>query len=146
MESIKELSLSKKVANQPFITAGIIAAIGIILFILTGRITFFGIGALLVIIGILNQNLKVVKIFPKYIEVKLGVIASKKFIRYDQITQFNATKKTLEIQYNTEQNKSKKVKIAVRALENEDILALDNILQENTDLGVSNSLIQKIVN
>lgn len=141
MDLIQEFSLSKKVANQSFIMGGIMILGGTMLFLLVGNLSLIGLGILLLVIGALNQNLKIIKIYPQYLEVKLGIVAPKKFIKYDQITQFNATKKMLEIHYNVEESKSKKVKMAVKALEKRDIVALNNVLLENTSLEASNSLI-----
>ncbi|SHI58811.1 hypothetical protein [Aquimarina spongiae] len=143
MELIQEFSLRKQLANQNLIMGGIIVLISIIMFFLIGNLMMIGPGILLLVIGGLNQNLKVVKVYPEYLEVKLGVLASKKFIRYNQITQFKAVNKILEIHYNTDEGKSKKVRIAKRALEQEDIIAINNFLSEHTDLDSNNSWINE---
>lgn len=143
MELIQEFSLRKQLANQNLIMGGIIVLISIIMFFLIGNLMMIGPGILLLVIGGLNQNLKVVKVYPEYLEVKLGVLASKKFIRYNQITQFKAVNKILEIHYNTDEGKSKKVRIAKRALEQEDIVAINNFLSEHTDLDSNNSWINE---
>ena len=143
MELIQEFSLRKQLANQNLIMGGIIVLISIIMFFLIGNLMMIGPGILLLVIGGLNQNLKVVKVYPEYLEIKLGVLASKKFIRYNQITQFKAVNKILEIHYNTDEGKSKKVRIAKRALEQEDIVAINNFLSEHTDLDSNNSWINE---
>ena len=143
MELIQEFSLRKQLANQNLIMGGIIVLISIIMFFLIGNLMMIGPGILLLVIGGLNQNLKVVKVYPEYLEVKLGVLAPKKFIRYNQITQFKAVNKILEIHYNTDEGKSKKVRIAKRALEQEDIIAINNFLSEHTELDSNNSWINE---
>ncbi|MCK8523030.1 hypothetical protein M0D21_15740 [Aquimarina sp. D1M17] len=145
MELIQEFSLSKKVANQSFIMGSIMLLGGVMLFFLLGNLTLIGLGIFLLVIGGLNQNLKIVKVYPQYLEIKLGVIASKKFVKYDQITQFKIANKLLLIHYNNDEKKPKKVKIATRALAQEDIITLNEVLLKKTDLDASNSLITTVI-
>ncbi|WP_109436915.1 hypothetical protein [Aquimarina sp. AU119] len=141
MESIKEFTLSKKMGNQSLYMGGVALAMGLVLLVLAGNGTLIGFGILFMIIGATNRNLKIVKLYPQYLEIKLGIIAPKKLMKYDQITSFSVVKKTLELHYNTQENKSKKVKILVKALEKDDLLELDKVLQEKTDLEASNTFI-----
>ncbi|WP_282087722.1 hypothetical protein [Aquimarina algiphila] len=141
MEPIKEFTLSKKMGNQSLYMGGVALAMGLVLLILAGNGTLIGFGILFMIIGATNRNLKIVKLYPQYLEIKLGIIAPKKLMKYDQITSFSVVKKTLELHYNTQENKSKKVKILVKALEKDDLLELDKVLQEKTDLEASNTFI-----
>ncbi|MFL1895835.1 hypothetical protein ACJRPK_09035 [Aquimarina sp. 2-A2] len=141
MEPIKELTLNKKMANQYLIMGGVALLVGMILFALAGNGMLIGFGILFMIMGGLNKNLKVVTIHNQYLEIKLGIIASKKLIKYNQITSFSIVKKVLELHYIDEANKPKKVRIQVKALEKEDITALDKVLHEKTDLEGTNSLI-----
>ncbi|WP_271784003.1 hypothetical protein [Aquimarina algiphila] len=141
MEPIKEFTLSKKMGNQSLYMGGVALAMGLVLLVLAGNGTLIGFGILFMIIGATNRNLKIVKLYPQYLEIKLGIIAPKKLMKYDQITSFSVVKKTLELHYNTQENKSKKVKILVKALEKDDLLELDKVLQEKTDLEASNTFI-----
>ncbi|TSE06229.1 hypothetical protein [Aquimarina algiphila] len=141
MEPIKEFTLSKKMGNQSLYMGGVALAMGLVLLVLAGNGTLIGFGILFMIIGATNRNLKIVKLYPQYLEIKLGIIAPKKLMKYDQITSFSIVKKTLELHYNTQENKSKKVKILVKALEKDDLLELDKVLQEKTDLEATNTFI-----
>ncbi|WP_282080242.1 hypothetical protein [Aquimarina algiphila] len=141
MEPIKEFTLSKKMGNQSLYMGGVALAMGLVLLVLAGNGTLIGFGILFMIIGATNRNLKIVKLYPQYLEIKLGIIAPKKLMKYDQITSFSVVKKTLELHYNTQENKSKKVKILVKALEKDDLLELDKVLQEKTDLEATNTFI-----
>ncbi len=142
MESTKDFFLSKKLANQ-YLYMGVTAlVIGIIFLVLIGNVTLLGIGILFTIIGVLNQNLKIIKLYPQYLEVKLGVIASKKLIKYDQITGFSVEKKMMMLHYNNEKNEPKKVKFHSKAFEKEDIIELDQELKRKTDLEPIHTFIQ----
>lgn len=142
MESTKDFFLSKKLANQ-YLYMGVTAlVIGVIFLVLIGNVTLLGIGILFTIIGVLNQNLKIIKLYPQYLEVKLGVIASKKLIKYDQITGFSVEKKMMMLYYNNEKNEPKKVKFHSKAFEKEDIIELDQELKTKTDLEPIHTFIQ----
>ncbi|WP_103864077.1 hypothetical protein [Aquimarina sp. I32.4] len=142
MEPTKEFFLSKKIANQNFYMGITALIIGVIFLFLIGNATLFGIGILFTTMGILNKNLKIIKLYPQYLEIKLGIIASKKLIKYDQIVGFSAENKKMIINYNTENNGSKKVKFLVKALEKEAIIELDNELKQKTDLDTIHTFIQ----
>ncbi|WP_103070480.1 hypothetical protein [Aquimarina sediminis] len=142
MEPLKELYLSKKMANQ-YLYMGVAALVlGLLALVSIGNGTLLGLGTLFTTMGMLNRNLKIVKIYSQYLEIKLGIIASKKLMKYDQITSFSIDKKAILIQYKTEKNESKKVKFLIKALEKEDLLELDKILQDKTDLDASNTIVQ----
>ncbi|GGX14822.1 hypothetical protein [Aquimarina muelleri] len=142
MESTKDFFLSKKVANQ-YLYMGVTAlVIGVIFLVLIGNVTLLGIGILFTIMGVLNQSLKIIKLYPQYLEVKLGVIASKKLIKYDQITGFSVEKKMMILHYNNEKNEPKKVKFHIKAFEKEDIIELDQELKQKTDLEPIHTFIQ----
>ncbi|WP_108869889.1 hypothetical protein [Aquimarina aquimarini] len=142
MKPTKEFFLSKKIANQNFYMGITALVIGVIFLFLIGNATLFGIGILFTTMGILNKNLKIIKLYPQYLEIKLGIIASKKLIKYDQIVGFSAENKKMIINYNTENNGSKKVKFLVKALEKEAIIELDNELKQKTDLEAIHTFIQ----
>ncbi|WP_438712502.1 hypothetical protein ACSTS3_09275 [Aquimarina muelleri] len=142
MESTKDFFLSKKVANQ-YLYMGVTAlVIGVIFLVLIGNVTLLGIGILFTIMGVLNQSLKIIKLYPQYLEVKLGVIASKKLIKYDQITGFSVEKKMMILHYNNEKNEPKKVKFHSKAFEKKDIIELDQELKQKTDLEPIHTFIQ----
>lgn len=142
MEPTKDFFLNKKLADQ-YLYVGITALVlGSIFLVLIGNATLLGIGILFTIIGVLNQSLKIVKLYPQYLEVKLGVIASKKLIKHDQITGFSVEKKTMILNYNNEKNKPKKVKFHTKAFKEEDIIELDQELKQKTDLEPIHTFIQ----
>ncbi|MBW1295725.1 hypothetical protein [Aquimarina litoralis] len=141
MKALQEISLRKKIINQNLIVAFIMLASGFIFFAVTGFSMLIGIGVLYLIIAVLNNNLKIVKVYESYLEIKLGAIASKKFIKFENIKKFNTVNKFLEIHYHDEENKLKKVRIATKVLEEEDIEAINVILIEKTNLDASNDLV-----
>lgn len=97
-----------------------------------------GIGILNLVIGVLNKRLKVVQIFPDHFEIQKGVIASKKLIKYNQLTGFTRSKKALEINYSTNDRRKEILKLHVNSLEEEDIQEISNTLKEKTNLGDEN--------
>ncbi|WP_378172181.1 hypothetical protein [Aquimarina sp. SS2-1] len=138
MKPLQELSISQKAINHNFLMAGFMLIMGILMVVTSGFFTLIGFAILFFIIAAVNSNIKIVKIYDDFLEIKLGAIASKKFIKYNQITKFNKTSKFLEIHCRDEQDRYKKVKIPAKVLEEEDIQELNDVLMQKTNLEESN--------
>lgn len=138
MEPVKDYNLKEKQIKQLFIIGAIAIILGLLIAVLTGGFMLIGIGILNLVIGVLNKRLKIVQIFPDHFEIQKGVIASKKLIKYNQLTGFTRSKKDLEINYTTNEGREEIIKMHINALEEEDIQEISNTLKEETNLGDEN--------
>lgn len=138
MEPVKDYNLKEKQIKQLFIIGAIAIILGLLIAVLTGGFMLIGIGILNLVIGVLNKRLKIVQIFPDHFEIQKGVIASKKLIKYNQLTGFTRSKKDLEINYTTNEGREEIIKMHINALEKEDIQEISNTLKEKTNLGDEN--------
>ena len=137
MEAIQEFTASEKTINRTFYMGIFMIVAGIALFFLTGFSILVGLGILYIIMGAISKNRKIIILYPDHLEIKLAPLASKKLLKYDQITNFYTSKRNLELQYDPK----KKIKIPVELLEKDNLHEFDRILQEKTSLADSNSLI-----
>ncbi|WP_103070483.1 hypothetical protein [Aquimarina sediminis] len=140
METITEIKQSKKTTSLPIIAGGVFIIIGLISITLRDNGMYIGIGIFSLVGGLLNKNLKILKLYPQYLQVQLSVVRPKNLIKYEQITSFSIVSKNIIILYKTDSNEPKAIKIRIKALEKEDLLKLNKVLQEKTKLGDINTL------
>jgi len=95
--------------------------IGILLIIvgLTISPTPIAPGILLIVVTLLNNRLEVVRIYEKYSEIKLGAAAPRRLIKNSSIRDVTVEKNTFILTID-ENDKEKKIKIALKSLLTED--------------------------
>jgi len=130
MEPIKSYGTSKKLQNQGFLLAGLMLFFFVIGLLLLNKIIvmFLIFSILKFVIAGLNSTHKIIKIYDRHFEIKLGVMASSKLIKNENFRAINVEKKKILIDYITEDGTKKTVKMLLTALEQEDLVDFKNFL------------------
>ncbi|QKX06249.1 hypothetical protein HN014_15465 [Aquimarina sp. TRL1] len=140
MNPVKQYFLKKKLTNQQAILGVVALVLGTGIFMLSGQPSLIGLATLFLVMSFANKSLKVVQVFPKYIEFKKGLIASKTMIPYDTIKSVLIEKKVFIIYYKTNNNKEKKFKFHKVLLEDKDLKEVISLLQENIPQSEKNQI------
>lgn len=103
-----------------------------------GLIAQTGLGLLFIVLGMVDKNRAIFKLFDEHLEFKPGAIASVQMIRYNHIENIELVKKKIIISLKPGTAKKQKIKIATQILEKEDVPDLiDKIRQRVSSVETS---------
>ncbi|GAA4113790.1 hypothetical protein GCM10022393_13020 [Aquimarina addita] len=148
MEAIRSFGLSKKLQNQGYFLTGLMLLLFIAGLIILKKviILFLVLAVLKLTMVALNSTHKIIKIFPKHFEIKLGVAGSAKLIKNQNFQIIRIENKKILIDYIDNTGKRQTVKMLKTILEEEDLTIFINFLEsikQDQENEIPNNILQK---
>ncbi|MTI27231.1 hypothetical protein [Fulvivirga kasyanovii] len=113
MKSIK----TSKAFTKKQTTLGYILLVAAALLIFTGRIELLALAALFLGMTYYQKDKDIIKIENDHLEIKIGALASTRFIKFKDITSIEAASPKKVILHYKEDSKPKKLRIPVHMIE-----------------------------
>lgn len=98
-------------------TLGYILLVAAVLLIFTGRVELLALAALFLGMTYYQKDKDIIKIENDHLEIKIGALASTRFIRFNDITSVESASPKKIILHYKEDSKPKKIRIPVHMIE-----------------------------
>lgn len=139
MEEIKSYKMRKSEVNLSIVGGGSLGLLTLVLFLSTGMINFatlFGVSVLFLVIGLINNNRKVVKIYESHMEIKLAPASKLHLIKYENLLRIENHKRRKKLYYNDHGKERKLLFLKQISVEDmEELMAfVRGKIEQNTDV------------